>query len=74
MATDLPCKQDYERSNRFSGSISIDKIVSFIVEKAMERNTEDIVRDIYSVYMELGLKISEIFRQIQCQERNSRVV
>jgi len=51
--------------------ISVDKIVSQIVELSLEKSSNDPVRNIYSVSMEISLEICKIMQIIRTQERNT---
>jgi len=49
----------------------LDSIVSQIIELSLTRHTGDAVRDIYTVMMDLNLKIADIMRQTREQEKES---
>lgn len=55
---------------RANVAISIDKIVSQIVELSLEKRTGSESRDIYSVLIDVSLEIGEVMRLILEQERN----
>lgn len=48
---------------------SLDKIVQDIITLSLEKDSSDPVRDIYSVWMELGLAIGKIMKQTREEER-----
>lgn len=48
--------------------LSIEKIISEIVELSLDRCTGDPVRDIYTVLMDITLEISKLFKHIREQE------
>jgi len=50
---------------------TLDSIVSQIIELSLTRHTGDAVRDIYTVMMDLNLKIADIMRQTREQEKES---
>jgi hypothetical protein len=50
---------------------SLETIVSQIVALSLTRNTGDAVRDIYTVMMDLNLKLADIMRQIREQEKEA---
>ena len=50
---------------------NLDSIVSQVVELSLTRHTGDAVRDIYTVMMDLNLKIADIMRQTREQEKES---
>ena len=52
--------------------ISVDKIVSQIVELSLKKSSDDPVRNIYSVSVEIGSKICEVMRLIRVQERTTQ--
>uniref|UniRef100_A0A6M3KFI9 Uncharacterized protein n=1 Tax=viral metagenome TaxID=1070528 RepID=A0A6M3KFI9_9ZZZZ len=50
-------------------STSIDLIVAQIIELSLQNNTGDEVRNIYSVLMEVSLKVGDIMRLIKEQSK-----
>jgi hypothetical protein len=51
------------------GEKTIETVVADIVELSLKRDTGDPKRDIYTVLMDLSLKISGLFREIWEQEK-----
>jgi hypothetical protein len=49
-------------------TLSVEEIVTEIVELSLDRCTGDSVRDIYTVLMDITLEISKLFKLIREQE------
>ena len=50
---------------------SVDKIVSQIAELSLERDSDDSVRNIYMVLMDINIETGKIMRLTREQERES---
>ena len=49
--------------------MSIEEIVSDIVKLSLEKGTDDNVRDLYSVLIDIDLEVGKIMKLIRDQER-----
>ncbi len=52
----------------------IDKIAEMIIKEAESREAQNKVAAIYSVWTEVGLKLSEIFVKLNTEERENGMV